>query len=503
MLRSKRWSLRVSVLVLVGIIAGMFSIDGVSDRSEAVGQENDAASEEILKLQNTGKAFTAVARAVIPTVVTVSSKKEPKKAARRRNPFEDTPFHRFFEEEFRRFRVPEIPRQGLGSGILVSKDGYILTNNHVVQDADEIRITLSDKREFDAEVIGTDPLTDVAVLKIDGKDLLAAKLGNSDYVEIGEWVLAVGSPLGLRSTVTAGIISALGRPLQIIRDSYGIENFIQTDAAINPGNSGGPLVNLRGEVIGVNTAISTTTGHYIGYGYAIPINIAQEVLDDMVEHGRVVRGYLGIGMNEMDETWAEALKLDRPRGVLISHVEDDGPSKGAGVKQNDVLIAINGQEVNRPNQVQSLIFAMNPGDKVKLQVIRDQKKKEIKVTLGERKVSTTQIASMSPENEIESLGLTVQPLTEEIVGSLGYEGEGGILVSGVAPYSPAHEAGIRAGDLILEVDRKQIESVQDFRSVVAELEKGKAALFFLWRKEDGRTRRSGRTLFVPVKIPKE
>ena len=265
-------------------------------------------------------------------------------------------------------------RQGGGSGVIISKDGYILTNNHVVENAVSVKITLFDKREMDAEVVGTDPLTDLAVVKVEAKDLPEAFLGDSDKVKVGSWVMAIGNPLNyLTSTVTAGIVSAIGRNINIIQDNYGIEDFIQTDAAINPGNSGGALVDLNGAVIGINSAIATNgfNASYIGYGFAIPINMAKSVAQDLIENGEVSRGYIGVSIKEVDAATAKALGLEKPMGIMIQNVVEDGAASKEDIVAGDVILKVDGREVNKPNELQSYIARKRAGNNVELLIFRD------------------------------------------------------------------------------------------------------------------------------------
>jgi serine protease Do len=494
--------------ILVGTVIGLIlsarfgvTTSGIAlneQRASSVGEGTSASTPELLQLQNTGRAFSAVAKEVIPTVVSISSTKKVKRASRG-SPFE--PFRHFMPEEFwRRFDVPEeYEQEGLGSGCLISKDGYILTNTHVVQGADEIAVTLTDQRKFAAEVIGADTLTEVALVKIQGDTLPVARLGDSSKLEIGEWVLAIGNPLQLTSTVTAGIISALGRSTGgLLPQGFGIENFIQTDAVINPGNSGGPLVNLNGEVIGINTAIQTGTGYYVGYGFAIPINMAKKAMDDFIKYGRVVRAYLGIWMKDVDEEFAEALHLSKPMGVFVEKVSEGSPAERAGVKEKDVIIRVDDLEVNRPNQVQAMIFEKRPGDKVTLTLIRQGREKQLDVVLGEREGEQTRLASTTrkkPSSQAEVLGIAVQELTDELAEELGYRDDKGVVVSDVERYSPASKAGLRRGDLIMEIDNKPVKSVRDFEEITAGLQQGRSYLFYI--------NQGGQKRFVAIAVPKK
>ena len=457
--------------------------------------EDDAA---IAQLEGLNRAFTSIARRVTPTVVTVTTKQEVKAPvrSRRRIPL---PFQPFFEDPRFQDRQPE-PRQrrGLGSGIVMTSDGYILTNNHVAGEADEIIVIMGDEREYEATLVGADSLSDVAVIKIEVDGLPAATIGDSDKLEIGEWVLAVGAPMGLRATVTSGIVSAFGRDINIINNPYGVEDFIQTDAAINPGNSGGALVDLHGKVIGVNTAIASQTGGFIGYGFAIPINLAKKVMDDIIAHGRARRGYLGVSLRDVDAAIADAVGLDRPRGVLIADVLAESPAEAAGLKPEDILLSVDGQSVDRPNHVQSLIARKHPDDTVSLQVRRKNNTLTLSAKLGEKSPGDVAAAgSRQAPGGVEHLGLTVQNITPDVAESFGLEeGAEGVVVTDVRR-GPARDGGFQPGDIIYKVRQGRLErdigSVKDFESALEKLQKGRNAAFSIWR---GNSRQ-----FLTLKIP--
>lgn len=439
------------------------------------------------------QAFVETGKQIIPSVVTISTTQT---VVAPQAPFDLREF--FGDDLFRRFEAPEQEhkRQGLGSGIIVDAQGYILTNNHVIKDAEEIEVILPDKRAFEAKVVGTDPLTDVAVIRIEGENLPVARLGSSESVQIGQIVFAVGNPLNLSSTMTQGIVSALGRSIQIIQDSFGIESFIQTDAAINQGNSGGALVNLDGEVIGVNVAIATQTGYYMGYGFAIPIDLAKKVMRDFIEKGRVVRAYLGVSLQVVNEDMAKSLKMDVPKGVAVAGLLEDGPAKDAGVKVGDVILAVDGTEVSKPNQVQIFVAQKRPGDGVKLDILRKGKQQVIAVKLGEREAGATAAGTSGKAgSEALDIGVSVRSLTGELAEKLELsQDDKGVVVVGVKGDSPADKAGIRAGDLIMEIDEAQITSIEGFQEVVGKLKPGDAALFVVKRQRN--------TLLAPVRLPK-
>ena len=458
------------------------------------------ASEDqaIEQLRNLNEAFTSIASRITPTVVTISTRETVSDVWARGAP---ESYRRYFWMPRREQPQERRERPGLGSGIIMTTDGYILTNHHVAGSADEITVILNNNEEFEARLVGTDSLTDVAVIKIDTKGLPAAPVGNSDDIRIGEWVMAVGAPLSLRSTVTSGIVSALGRNLEIIADRSGfaIEDFIQTDAAINPGNSGGALINLDGEVIGVNTAIASSTGQFVGYGFAIPINLARKVMDDIVAHGRVRRGFLGINLKSVDAALADAFGMDRPRGVLIADVFPDTPADAAGLKTEDIILSIDGKAVNRPNHVQSLIARKHPDDNVTLEVRRKNRTIDVQVKLGEKPSQVGEIASARPASgQAELHGLRVSDVTQEVAERWGLEGEtDGILVTEVAPRSRAARARFERGDIIFKIRQgnfeREVRSVAEFKTSLAKLEKGRNAAFYV--------RRGTYHLFLTMKIP--
>ncbi len=451
--------------------------------------------QAIAQLRAHNTAFKAIAREVTPSVVTINVTLSAEDAPRRRNfPF---PFD-FEERPNPRNRRPQpMPDpQTTGSGIVITPDGYILTNHHVAGDAEKLTVTFSDNREYDAELVGSDPRTDIAVIKIDATGLKPATIGTSDAVEIGEWVLAVGAPLNLKSTVTAGIVSAVGRDINIINDPRGlsIEDFIQTDAAINPGNSGGALVNLNGEVIGVNTAIATSNRSFIGYGFAVPIDLAKKVMDDIVAHGKVKRGYIGIGLGSVDAGTAEAFGLDRPKGVLVNSVLDNTPAAKANLKEGDIVLSVDGQPVNRPNHLQSLVARKHPGDTVTLAIRRNTEDLTIRVTLGERLPDDLASADDAPSQEkedasVSEIGLTVHDITAKKIAEYGIaENTQGVVVTDVS--REARNAGFSQGDIIYGVRQspfqQDIKTVHDFETAISKLKKGKNAAFSVITRDGGR-----------------
>jgi len=374
----------------------------------------------------------------------------------------------------------------LGSGFIIDSDGSILTNNHVVENAQKIVVRLSgDEQDYEAKVVGRDPKTDIAIIKINAKtNLLAATLGDSDRLEVGEWVVAIGNPFGLDGTVTSGIVSAKGRH-NITQGAY--DNFIQTDASINPGNSGGPLINLRGEVVGINTAIFSRTGVNIGIGFAIPVNLVKELLPQLRGKGKVTRGYLGVLIQKVTPDIAESLGMDKGYGALVANVSKDGPADKAGVKVGDVIVEFDGKEVKDSGDL-PIVVARTPVDKkVRMKVLRDKKVVTLTVAVGELKEEEV-VAAVPDKGE---LGMTVQKLTPQIAESLGLDKTEGVVVTAVEPGSAADEAGIRRGDVIVEVDRKPIRSLDEYKKTVAAIRKGKGVLFLVRRGES--------TLFLALK----
>jgi serine protease Do len=458
----------VALAIAVAIAPGWLFADKNAEQAAA-----------LKKLEELGDAFSAVAEQVTPVVVSIQTEKTvgAPSLPRFEDPFEDWPFRDWFKDW--PFRSPDprerfglrIPRdteprfrqRGLGSGIIVEPDGYILTNNHVVRDADKLTVVLSGngRKEYDAKVVGADPKSDLAVVKIDAKNLPAAKLGNSDEMKVGQWVVAIGAPFGLAHTVTAGIVSAKGRANVGVAD---YEDLIQTDAAINPGNSGGPLVNLRGEVIGINTAISSHTGGFEGIGFAIPINMAKKLLPTLKTGGKIARGYLGVMIQEVTAELAEKFGNKEGKGALVTELTPDGPASKAGIEVGDIIIRCNGKPVENANQLRIAVSSSKPGSKMLLTVWRKGEEKDINVELGEL---PAEIAMRSGGESAPDLGLTVQNLTPELARQFGVSEERGVLIVSVEPGSSAYLAGLRAGDVIVEVNRKRVRNVNDFKSALA------------------------------------
>ncbi|HVN89646.1 MAG TPA: DegQ family serine endoprotease [Candidatus Binataceae bacterium] len=386
-------------------------------------------------------------------------------------------------EQFRHFfgQIPHNYKEhGLGSGVIISPDGYILTNNHVAGHADEIHVTLMDKREFTAKVVGKDPKTDLALIKIDtAKQALPyATLGHSANAEVGDWVMAIGSPFGFNLTVTSGIISAKGRAL-----GGNYDDFIQTDASINPGNSGGPLFNTQGEVIGINTAIYSSTGSNAGIGFAIPIDLAKQIVEQLKSHGKVVRGWLGVEIQEVTPALAKSFGLSTPTGALVAGVDKTGPAGKAGVQQGDIIVKFDGNEVHDEHELPEMVAATPLGKSVPVEIIRDGKHMTLTASIQELK--DKQVASAEDAGSAGgSWGLTVQDLTPEIAQQLGIQNPKGVVIRNVKPDSPAAEAGLQPGDVILEVDSTKVASADEFATAAKAAQKDKKSARLLVQRKD-------------------
>ena len=425
--------------------------------------------ENIALLDQTGKAFAAVVKKAGPAVVYVGVEKSVHVAGGQGNPydfFNDPFFQRFFGPQFKQPKIPrqrEFKQRGAGSGFIISKDGYILTNNHVVSDADKITVRLADEREFTAKVVGTDPQSDVALIKIDGKNLPVLPLGNSDKLQVGEWVIAIGNPFELLQTVTVGVVSAKGRNHMGISE---YENYIQTDAAINPGNSGGPLLNIHGEAIGINSAIFSRSGGYMGIGFAIPINMAKNIEQQLLQHGKVTRGWLGVMIQNVNKDLAKSFNLKSTHGVLISEVTAKSPAEKAGIKQGDVVVAIDGKPVDNVAELRNTIAMTSPGTRLVLTVIRDGEKYSIPVAIGEQPAEFAQAGKHAGNSPLADMGLSLQDLTPELAGQFGYEKNQGVLIAEVKPDSPAGLVGLQAGQLIGEVNKKRVHNLKELKKAL-------------------------------------
>jgi len=457
--------------------------------------QNGTKPVERAPMLGTAPNFVEVSKAVKPAVVNISTTRLVKgdEGGRQTNPFFDDPFfRRFFGDDFyRQFEPPrQRKEQSLGSGVIID-GGYIVTNNHVIAKADEIKVVLSDKREFKGTLVGTDPKSDLAVVKIPASNLPTIPWGDSTRLEVGEYVLAVGNPFGLNQTVTMGIVSAVGRANVGIAD---YEDFIQTDAAINPGNSGGALVNVKGELIGINTAIFTRSGGYMGIGFAVPSKMAKTVLDSLIAKGKVVRGWLGVTIQEVSPELAKQFGLKDTQGALVSDILEGSPAEKAGVRRGDVVIAIDKKPVENAVQLRNLVAGLDVGARIELRVIRDKKEKTFEVTIGEQPKDLTRSGGPLDEGaDTEGVlaGITAHDLSPELAQRFGLpEDEEGVVVTRVEPGSAAEDAGVQRGDLILEINRRAVRDAKDFSRIASDLGKDESILLLV--------NRQGQTLFITV-----
>jgi len=450
----------------------------------ALAQSSAKAAKEL------SSAFSDAAKTAMPAVVSIKVEKSVEMGPMTfGTPFGyNDPFGLFDDELLKKFfgdRLPpqqqqqQAPRKfyerGQGSGFIISKDGYILTNNHVVGDVDKITVELQDGRKFEnAKLIGTDPDSEVALIKIEGNNFPVLPMGNSDRIEIGDWVIAIGNPFGLSETVTVGVISAVGRSNVHIA-AY--EDFIQTDAAINPGNSGGPLIDLDGKVIGINTAIFSQSGGYMGIGFAIPINMARNIEQQLKNHGKVSRGYLGIYGQDITSEIARLLQLKSSQGVIVASIEKDSPAEKAGLKSHDVLLEMSGKKIESYDSFRNEVAMLKPDSRVTFLVSRDGKTTEITVTLAERPTEVAQgNQPKGRQQSQEALGIEVQSLTKDLAERFGYALGQGVIVTRVVPGSPAADAGIQPGDLIQSVNRESVSSADEFEKAVTRTKDNKVLL---------------------------
>ncbi|MCS6832931.1 MAG: Do family serine endopeptidase [Flammeovirgaceae bacterium] len=409
--------------------------------------------------------FSEVAEKVTPAVVHIRSTIRTKNT----RTIPSNPFDFFFGPDFRQFENPA-PTQSSGSGVIISPDGYILTNNHVIEGADEVEVILHDKRNLKGKVVGTDPSTDIALIQVRASGLNYLVFGNSDEVKVGQWVLAVGNPFNLESTVTAGIVSAKGRNINILRDQTAIESFIQTDAAVNPGNSGGALVNLKGELIGINTAIATPTGAFAGYSFAVPSNIASKVMEDLLKYGKVQRGFLGVTIRSLDGKLAKELGIDITEGVYVEGFAENSAAKDAGLKEKDIITAVDDKVVKSSPELQEIVGRKRPGDKVTLTILRDGKEKKIEVTLRTKEGETKLITKSESGSKLEELGAEFEDLTDAEKRKAGIAG--GVKVKKLLPGKLRNQTDIREGFVITKVDKKPIRNKKELEEALKNSEGG-------------------------------
>ncbi|GBD97080.1 MAG TPA: DegQ family serine endoprotease [Nitrospirae bacterium] len=444
------------------------------------------SGEAVDFLTKTGQALAEVAEAVKPAIVNISTVRTEKIMGSPFSPFYNDPFFRkFFGNQFRH---PQKPRErksaSLGSGVIVSPDGYILTNNHVIKNADKIKVLLPDKREFTGRIIGSDPKTDLSVIKIDAGNLSTLSFGNSDALRVGELVLTIGSPYGLNQTVTMGIVSAVGRANVGIAE---YEDFIQTDAAINPGNSGGALVNVKGELVGINTAIFSTTGGYQGIGFAIPSNMAKIVMDSLIEKGKVIRGWLGVSIQAITPELAQQFRLEKDYGTLVADVVEGSPAEKAGLMRGDVIIEFNGKKIDEPYILRNIVADTPPGTEAEMKVIRDGEIKSLTVTIVEIPAKAEKTPAVF-QNALK--GVSVQDLTPDIYRQLNLpEKIRGVVITDIESESPA-DTRLLPGDVILEINRKAISDIEDYEAIVSKIKPDMDVLLLVFRR--------GSTIFITI-----
>jgi serine protease Do len=513
---------RLGAAVVTAFVCGLLFASGFDltrfGFAQDGGKPAKVASSQVQSLAETGSAFEAIADHVTPSVVSIQTTRITNARQRGGSGRPD------IEEFFRNFQPPSQqrePQEASGTGFIVSKDGYILTNNHVVADADKVNVTLLDKRSFDAKVVGRDPTTDVAVIKIDGENLPVASLGDDNNARVGQWVVAIGNPLGLDFTVTAGIISAKGRPLQGLLGNRGYEitDYIQTDAAINPGNSGGPLVNIRGEVIGINSAIASSTGFYAGYGFAIPVTLAKQVMDDLIKYGKVRRAVMGVSIMPATPADTKAAGMKEVTGVFVRAFNPDdasSPAKEAGLQPGDVIIAADGKATDRVSTLQRIIRGHKPGDTVTLDVMRFGEKKSFKVKLIEApdqsqvaaaddQDAQTQPAAATESRRFDKLGIAVEPVSPTLASRTRMSDvyRRGLMVSEVNVTGPARGKIFADNTILLQVlnpaPRRELHTAADLDAVLAGLRKGDVVTFLAYDVPQGQGDR-GQTHAVSLEV---
>ena len=457
---------RASKKVLTGLMVGVSLLSSMLPYETRA--ESAPVSPGTRLADELSQAFEQVAENITPSVVTISTETKAKKGG----PKGTEQLRDFLGEDFFDKMVPS-PQRGLGTGVIVDDQGHILTNNHVIGDADEVTVRLSTEKSVKAKVVGVDPRTDLAVIKIKVKEGLpkSAKLGDSDKLKIGEWVVAAGASFGLDNTITAGIVSAKGRA---ISGGAQYEDFIQTDAAINPGNSGGPLVNLRGEVVGINTAIVSKSGGYMGIGFAIPINMGRQVMESLITKGKVTRGWLGVGIQNLSEDLAQSFNYESTEGALVGHVDPKGPAKKAGLKQGDIIVQAGKERIKNVNQLRNYIASLKPGVDLEVTVVRGGDKRSVTVEIGELPAQTEEGPEVATEGENEQLGLSVEPLNESSAKRSRTTRTEGLVVTEVSPQGLAAKAEIRPGDIIVSINGQEISTITQFKEALAkgDLKKG-------------------------------
>lgn len=438
--------------------------------------------------------FVRISEKVGPAVVKIVAEKTEK--AQVGGFFEDSPFDDFWDRFFGtpQGREREYKTYSQGTGFFQSPDGYIITNNHIVENATKVAVTTVQGDEFAAKVVGTDVRSDLALLKVEGRDFPSVEMGDSARLKVGEWVLAIGNPLGMEHTVTVGIVSAKGRDLGRSPGVPTYQDYIQTDAAINRGNSGGPLVNLKGEVIGINSNILSPTGGNIGIGFAIPTNLAKKVVAQLKDKGRVVRGYLGVTITAINEDVRKSLNLKAGKGVLLNNVEKDSPAEKAGLKRYDVILAVNGQPVESPSDLSLKIADLEPGSKVEISYVRDEKERTTTAVVTELDPEEKSAAAVESGKDI---GISVQGLTPGAARRFGLRIQEGLLITDVRSYSEAERKGLAAGDVILEINRRPAAKVEDLETALKRAQPGDPLMLLIHREQDGDVQETIVTLRIP------
>ena len=498
---------RILAVGTLAFVGGVFFASSMNWTDHLFAQAGTTATrpsqEQVQTLADASNAFVSISEHITPAVVSIQAERDARARPNRRAPQQPDKgqgqIPPGFEEFFRQFQdqQPQQPRtqESSGSGFIVSRDGYILTNNHVVEGADRVKVAMQDRRVFDARVIGRDPTTDIAVLKVEGRNFTAVALGDDEKVRIGEWVLAIGNPLGLDFTVTAGIVSAKGRGLQgLTRTNYDISDFIQTDAAINPGNSGGPLVNARGEVIGINSAIASQTGFYSGYGFAIPITLAKQVMDDLIAHGEVRRAVIGVSIGEITPEDAAVAGLREIAGVKVqAYTGTDSPALRAGIEPGDVITRVDNKPVARVGQLQRIVRAKKPGDVIAVEAMRYGTKKTFSVRLTAAPRDNGVVAAVDDETVPEKtpmnsrLGIAVEPVSAELVQAARMPEEyRGVRVAEIDAGSPS-ENRLAVGDVIVQLlpSKKRIASTADLQDALSGVSAGDIVSFLVYRPVRG------------------
>ena len=496
MMNTRRFTLSALVVLVIGVIVGLAissRLDLMTPLTAKSGQVSSRSAEMLTQLSD---ALSEVAAIATPSVVNISTTRVIKQTEQTPfDLFDDPFFRRFFGDQFQQPNVPrEHKEQSLGSGVIVSEDGYIVTNNHVIEKSQEIKVQLTNKRDYKAKLIGADPKTDIAVIKIDATGLPALAWGDSNTLRVGEIVFAIGNPFGLNSTLTMGVISAVGRANVGIAD---YEDFIQTDAAINPGNSGGALINAHGELVGINTAIVSRSGGYQGIGFAVPSSMAKQVMESLIKFKKVVRGWLGVSIQEVTSDLAEEFGVKDLKGALVSGILKGSPAEKAGIKQGDVVRAFNGKDVEDTGHLRNMVSQTPVGRSVKVKLLRQKKELELEVTIAELPKKLGEAAAESPggddgEESSALSGVTVRELTPDLAKRFGLsEGDAGIAVIRVDPASRAYEAGIRPGDVILQVNQKDVATVEEYKKAIGSIKAKDRALLLV--------RRKGEDLFVTIR----